>query len=540
MLSRVATALVILVGCGGGSELTEQSALTSSSLGRGQAAGWDALVDWEALPTLTRERVHMFSSSERENSGIWFPYDAGNKDYNNFLAVCGARPALTYQYVDNAVSCAPGEEGYLLAAVDGAGYVSRMGFGGATLDLTAQIDSGLPIQPHPTDELIKIYVDDAKEPVYVGRWSDWDKAVLAPFTAPLTGWSSGLIVSYVPISFEHRLRVFADQLDPLLYTYYYQVAVHSREHSQPFDAAALSSKQAQAELDAVMQHAHGAVDAQTWIDTLVRFEDNSQRTIWERAEHGTIERLTFMVDERALSQVSLRMFWDDELEPAIDVSLAELFGGYQKPAEFQTWPMQVQRVAGSLQLSLALPMPFAKRARLALAATSGSAVQVKIEGRDAQPPEPWGHLYARRQTRTRPNLGERFDVAELNGPGKYVGTMLYMRGGPNAQNIIPGPMPLNFLEGDDHIELDGSTYQGTGTEETFNGGWYFSDGRFDSPFAALLNIEQSDPKQGAISAVRWYVLSDSLPFQEHFKLSYEYGANPETAFEYSAVAFYYQ
>ena len=234
------------------------------------------------------------------------------------------------------------------------------------------------------------------------------------------------------------------------------------------------------------------------------------------------------------------MFWDDAPVPAIDVTLAELFGGYQKPAEFQTWPMQVERVEGLLQASLSLPMPFAKGARLALAASGGSEVSVRIEGQSALPPEPWRHLNARRQSRARPDLGERFVVAELDGPGKYVGTMLYMRGGPNAQNILPGPMPLNFLEGDDHIELDGRSFQGTGTEETFNGGWYFSDGRFDSPFAALLNIEQADPNRGAISAVRWYTLSDSLPFEEHFKLSYEYGANPATAFEYVAVAFYYQ
>lgn len=81
---------------------------------------------------------------------------------------------------------------------------------------------------------------------------------------------------------------------------------------------------------------------------------------------------------------------------------------------------------------------------------------------------------------------------------------------------------------------------GTGTEESFNGGWYFSDGRYNGALSALIHMKQ-DSSRGEIAAARWNVLSDSSDFRDRFRLSYEYGANhPETAFEYVAVGFYYK
>jgi hypothetical protein len=40
--------------------------------------------------------------------------------------------------------------------------------------------------------------------------------------------------------------------------------------------------------------------------------------------------------------------------------------------------------------------------------------------------------------------------------------------------------------------------------------------------------------------LRWNVLTNAIPFRDSFRLDFEYGARkPETAINYSSVAFYY-
>ncbi|HET8937859.1 MAG TPA: DUF2961 domain-containing protein [Polyangiales bacterium] len=517
----------------GAAAMAPDMSATSPSLAQ---TGWQALVDWEALPVLGRSDVAMFTSREREGTGPWLAIDPGNKDLNNFLAVCGTQPTLYDQYVDRSVECAPGDDGYLLAAADGPGYISRI---------------ALAVGPNslkPTDELIRIYIDDAETPTYEGRWLDWYDGSEAPFVAPLTGWFSGMIVNYVPFSYQRKLRVFANNLHAGDYYYYYQVTTHSVEKTAPFDKAALLREEAGRELKAGLDAANMVPDAKPWADELITLQAGGEQTVWTRDTPGTLTKLTLELDEanaqQVLSQVSLRLTWEDETNPAVDVTLADLFGARLETSELETLPMSVHKDNGKLQLQLRLPMPFRARARLTLAAaaeaTGGIKVQAHAEGVDRTPRGAWGHLQTTVQQRTRANQGDRYVVAELDGPGKYVGTMMHMVGGPNSFSILPEPGPFNFLEGDEQAEIDGSSYGGTGSEESFNGGWYFSDGPFTAAFSALIHKQERD-KHGEVSAVRWYILSDSLPFQDHFRLSYEYGANrPETTIEYVSVGFYYR
>ena len=177
--------------------------------------------------------------------------------------------------------------------------------------------------------------------------------------------------------------------------------------------------------------------------------------------------------------------------------------------------MRVRLRQDSVGLTLRLPMPFAREARVelrsAVEATAVHRLRVRCSGSDALPVAPWGHLHATLSARTGPREGERFTVATLSGPGKYVGTMMMMRGRAHDQDplLFPGPLPLNFLEGDDRITVDGEIFHGTGTEESFNGGWYFSEGCYSRPLSALLHIgEDDDGVHGEVTAVRWNLLSD--------------------------------
>jgi hypothetical protein len=267
---------------------------------------------------------------------------------------------------------------------------------------------------------------------------------------------------------------------------------------------------------------------------------------WERSTAGTVQRFTLVVDAKTakavLDDVTVRAFWNGETAPSIESTLSALLGTRQVATDFTTWPMSASTTGDSTSYVVALPMPFDDAARIELVGNSGTtrALHVRIAGTATLPRAPFGRLHTRFTVEDDPGPGERFVVADLEGPGRYVGTLMYMKGRSDAD--AAQPVPLNFLEGDETFEIDGLSSVGTGTEDYFGGGWYFANGPFSSPLAALVyGATDNNQNVGLATAVRWHTLSDAIDFKTWFRLSFEYGANkPGTAIEYAATAFYYR
>jgi hypothetical protein len=505
-------------------------------------AGWDALVDWAGLPTFSDARPLLFSTHERDDSNVPV-IDPGNKDFNSFLAVCGSQPSVAGQQNDQLVECQTGESGYLIAADDGPGYVSRILLARGITNPASTVLVDL----RPTNERIRIHVDGAITPVFEGLWSELADASTAPFTQPLAGWTSGGIVSYVPISYSSRLRVFIDDLSGsnTLTLYYAQVNTQRVAATATYAPEELASASAQAELDALLSGAYSAGD--TWLDQEVQLDGQGTWTVWERAQPGTLQRIELSL-ERAnaaelLNTTALRITWDDAA-PAIDLPLALIFGARHALAPVSTLPLSVQIDDSAVRLQLALPMPFAQRARVELAHTGDSArsLQLRLVGRAELPRADWGRLYASYNERSAPQAGERFELAALSGRGKYVGTLLYARGQADMSRSVRVD-ELGFLEGDERLEIDGRVAAlGTGTDNYFNGGFYFKDGLFSGPFAALTQLSRDEATATSeVTLLRWNILSEQLPFQEQLALSFELGADrPGTLRDIAAVSFYYQ
>ncbi|MGI8751195.1 MAG: DUF2961 domain-containing protein [Acidimicrobiales bacterium] len=127
-----------------------------------------------------------------------------------------------------------------------------------------------------------------------------------------------------------------------------------------------------------------------------------------------------------------------------------------------------------------------------------------------------------------------FPLLDQSGPGKLLGISLTMDG------RSPG---VGFLEGDERFTLDGSRTpqeQGTGTEDLFEGGWYFSGGHFRAPFTGLVTHESTTTgcAYECLSAYRFFV-ADSVPFHAGAHLSIEHGNRNDTAAHYAATAYLY-
>jgi hypothetical protein len=497
-------------------------------------AGWQALLGWAALPTLHSGRYRQFSSRDRDEASAYDGIDAGNKDFDGFLAVCGSRPELSMQQVDD-VACDPGLEGYLIASDDdGPGYVSRIWL------TTGRFSSDGP-NANWSDERILIYADDLTVPVYQGRLADWQARTSAPFMEPLTTWSSDAITSYVPISYTSQLRIVLDDLRESDNIYFYQVDLQSSGPTQRFDRERLAPR-ALRSWDALQ-----AVSAAApWVNETLVVAAAETVELLDRREPGTIEALRFTLDDAAaLRTLRLQAAWDDEPSASIDLPLALLFGESQRLQPFATLPMNVSTDHGRVTLSLSLPMPFASAARLALHNTGGvtQKIAVRIAGTEQLPSGDFGRLHATwRQSlaRSQRDADATHVVADLQGRGKYVGTLLLLQG--RQDEACATPSPLDFLEGDESAIVDGiSAIEGTGTEDFLNGAWYFGSAQHDTPFAALIDLSTNHAAHsGALSAVRWHILHDAIPFEQTFHLSFEIGAKrPASLLQYDTVAFYY-
>ena len=203
---------------------------------------------------------------------------------------------------------------------------------------------------------------------------------------------------------------------------------------------------------------------------------------------GVIRRIWITVasrDPHYLRRIALKMYWDGEEDPSVAVPLGDFFGNGFEKTHYTALPMGVS--SGGFYCYL--PMPFATGARIVAENGTGEVVDAfyfnaSVE-RDAELPEPLATFHAQwhRDPRTTTPTSHRILGAE--GEGHLVGVSLVAEGYDDS---------YWYLEGDESFWVDGEFRgQGTGTEDYFNGGWYFQDGAFAAPYHGVVFM---DPERG--------------------------------------------
>ncbi len=249
---------------------------------------------------------------------------------------------------------------------------------------------------------------------------------------------------------------------------------------------------------------------------------------------GVITRIWITIsssDPHYLRRIVLRMYWDDEQSPSVEVPVGDFFGtGFDK----------VHYVSYFLGVSSGgfysyWPMPFRRRARLEVVNETGrevGAFYYQIDYQQMHEPldEDIAYFHAqwRREVRTDPE--KNYTILEAEGRGHLVGVNMSMQG-YNGQ--------LWFLEGDEMVYVDGETepcMYGTGTEDYFTSGWYFNEGTFAGPFHGLII---KDEEQARIAAYRYH-LGDTIPFTRSLRFTIEHGHANSQLGDYSSTAYWYQ
>lgn len=238
----------------------------------------------------------------------------------------------------------------------------------------------------------------------------------------------------------------------------------------------------------------------------------------------------------------LRMYWDGEENPSVECPLGDFFGvGHGMDISFESQQIAVANGKGR---NCYWPMPFRKSAKITVTnegqmATDAFYYQIDwekvgtLDGNTA-------YLHAMYRQEYPCAMDSRYLIADIEGRGHYVGTVLSVR-----QRLESW-----FGEGDDFFYVDGETepsVRGTGTEDYFCDGWGFHP--VNTPYYGVPLFEGLHVGARA-SAYRWHV-TDPVRFNKSLRLEIEhvgpsiaedgtptgYGERPD---DFSSAAFWYQ
>ncbi len=225
----------------------------------------------------------------------------------------------------------------------------------------------------------------------------------------------------------------------------------------------------------------------------------------------------------------LKVYWDDEAEPSIQVPLSDFFGAMGgKTIDYQSVALQINHACYMCYV----PMPFAQRARFILANDGDrDYAQSVAYGIDFEQDPRYATENSRLHgvwRRSNPVENGLHTLLEARGRGHYIGNVLqvYTKWGGW------------WGEGDTIFHLDGKTITHTpGTEDEYGACWGF-ERTYSYLYSGYLLNEKGNNRM-----YRWY-LANPVRFQQSLKVEiqnqrYQDGQIPSRD-DYTSVAFWYQ
>ncbi len=279
---------------------------------------------------------------------------------------------------------------------------------------------------------------------------------------------------------------------------------------------------------------------------------NTGLTIAESTGSGSISALRLQLPPRADQLLAgLRLQIEFDGRTMVDSPLGEFFGAglgtdNVRSLMFATSPQP----DGSLSLSAWWPMPFAHTAIVTLVNTTGGPV-TGIDSDVAFTPDPqWapalasgraGYFTARSHAGPT-TLGQDWIFADEHGHGKFVGVSHTIRGSRIKTDF--GDDAPYFLEGAERVYTDGSEspqWYGTGTEDLYEGGWYFHNGTiYSDPLTG--QPDQRTATGGCADycvAVYRVMLAEAIDYDSAIRFGIEHGKRNMVQPDYSSTAFLY-
>jgi hypothetical protein len=260
-------------------------------------------------------------------------------------------------------------------------------------------------------------------------------------------------------------------------------------------------------------------------------------------------------DPHHLKALVLRMYWDGEPGPSVEVPIGDFFGlGLGDYHAYESIPLSV---GSDKALNCFFPMPFAKHARITVtneAAQKVDAFYFNVDYRKYDKPLAGDPLYFHAQYRQaapaqgwtndwRANDDSRVnDKKNLNGDGNYVWMEATGRGHfVGVTMSVLANQDGWWGEGDDMFFIDGETMpsiNGTGSEDYFLGAWDFGGHAFSYGLYGAPVVGQE--VAGGRSSVYRFHLDSPIPFTKSLRATIEHGHANHRSDNYFSVAYWYQ
>lgn len=470
-----------------------------------EAYGLEAMTSLDRLPFLnTSTFAGMASSYDRSE---------GNSDgfgYSNFL------------YEDEH-----GDK--VMLDLKGPGTIYRMWFTGYD----------------PIDAYIKVYFDGEETPRIHMLLSELFSGSKQPFTEPLVvddTKSSGGFVSYLPLPYAKSIKITTNGRGA---SFFYNLGYHT--YGSDTQVTTWQGTEDAAEAIGLWSNPGSMPeDGEVSAAGSIRLEAGASQDLLQVDGPRSISSIKLKipgvepgVDARQiLNETKLRIYWDGDSKPSVEAPIGSFFAMGQFGA-YATQSLPVGMEEGGTMYAY-FPMPFEREARIELVNEGNEPVEdITYEIRHEKFNGSFrnvGYFKTRFSELQAEALdGQDLLVLDESGSGKFVGVVQSLH-----SELNQGQVDRWHLEGDEKVFVDESqspVIHGTGTEDFYNGGWYFNQGLFTQPLAGYTAFQIENEFDS--TAMYRFFTHDAIPFRSHIRFTIEHGALNDVTEQVWLLAYYY-
>jgi len=402
----------------------------------------------------------------------------------------------------------------------------------------------------PNWGLLKFYFDGEKEPRLEIDSNEFFSGLAEPFVLPLINHqysSSGGFSASVPFPFAKNLKITTEKT-VYFYNIYYQLYkdVNFKSWTSKTKYADLINIFNKSGSDPKVYSLDGVARKTITLNKKSHRDKIEIAELFSHHQEGTIQYIKinplYKPNEFNLNHINIKIYFDDQTEPSVNVPIGPLFGSGLGEADVRSLFIGMS-YSGSYYCYF--PMPFKKSAKIELeniGYDSGGRFFTEVGYTNGFPKQKKNTLvgyFGAKYNKKWPAAGaDDFTLFSYQGTGTVVGQVMVVE--PVQPDL------KQWWEGDMRIYIDdekGPRFHGTGHEDEYQGGWSnfwlsnpYSLPLFGMPKSTnLINI--SGQINGSVTAYRFW--PGTIPFKQSIKISTEHGTENKKIANYSSVVFYY-
>ncbi len=223
-----------------------------------------------------------------------------------------------------------------------------------------------------------------------------------------------------------------------------------------------------------------------------------------------------------LTNTRIKIYFNGEATPSVDAPIGAFFGSYGGMVDTKSLMFGMDPATKLFYNYYS--MPYVSSVKVDLVNSSANAIS-NLSYDIATNPNRFSNneFHATFNSEGPTTAGNDYKILNISGQGQVVGNVMYMHGLPVGQDLT-----RQYLEGDERIQIDGSkspNIYGTGTEDYFNGAYYFDKGYVNRPSSGYnLNIlEGTSPNILTNTGAYRLYNTDPVDFHSQIRMGIEHG-----------------